>query len=303
MHATEKKAADIAMSEVDNCVTALQALESTWPGASKCKELLVELAQVAKENLAKVGKPKTSRHSSRGSIQIASPTGSNHERQEATFKGHDKNKLSHGANGVQQRLQTANTYGVLASPVHSTPSPPQNSPNPHKRPRDDTVVGRPLTVQDGTHVITKRSQPTSPEFGPEMQDRPFVPYLQQQVYNAPSWRLPSPPTYLSDPRFFANQAQDFSGTIGTQDATIASSSGAGFYSNQTSGPMVWGNSDLSAPSYESPDFPPFAGGMDFMQNFVPTAQMQGERIWENLPEVFNAEPRMFGLMDSYQDGM
>jgi len=57
MHATEKKAADIAMSEVDNCVNALQTLESTWPGALKCKELLLELAKQAKETLTKVGKP------------------------------------------------------------------------------------------------------------------------------------------------------------------------------------------------------------------------------------------------------
>jgi hypothetical protein len=291
MHATEKKAADIAMSEVENCVNALQTLESTWPGASKCKELLIELAKQAKEALTKIGKPKPAGHSSRNSVQLPSPTGSNRDRQDTSPKPQDNwGKVSQGVNGGQQRLN--NVYALLNSPTRSTPSLPVNYMSPINQ---DAPTGLPLTIHDSSTAI-KSSQPASPVFGPEMQDRQFAPFIPQNAYATPNWRLPSPPalTYLSDPRFFS-QSQDFSASQGR-----AASNGP-VYGGQPATPATWGNSDAQMPSFESVDLPPFSG-MDFMQSFVPPGQMQSERLWDNMPEVFNAEPRMFGYMDDFQDG-
>ena len=255
----------------------------------------MELAQQAKENLAKVGKPKTSRHTSRGSGQL-SPTGSNHDRQEAKPTAH------HLPNGGQQRLPAGNVYALLNPTTHSTPSPPL-SYIPMQRARDDTVVGRPLTIHDANNMVKKRSQPSSPEFGPEMQGK-FTPLVPQQVYssNGQSWRLPSPPTmtYLSDPRFFGNASQDFSGAAAAHDMARGAIPGAPFYGSQVSVPANWNNSDIQIPPIDSADLPSF--GMDFMQGFIPNGQMQSERVWDGMPDVFNDEPGMFGFMGGYQDG-
>jgi len=199
-------------------------------------------------------------------------------------------------NGGQQRLPVNNVYALLNSPTHSTPSLPANYMSPIKRARDDTATGLPLTIHDNITVIKKGSQPASPVFGTEMQDRQFAPLIPQNAYSTPNWRLPSPPTltYLSDPRFFS-QPQDFSATHG------GVMSNGQFYGGQTAAPATWGNPDAQMPSFESVDLPPFSG-MDFMQSFVPPGQMQSERLWDNMPEVFNAEPRMFGYMDDFQDG-
>lgn len=299
MHATEKKAADIAMSEVDNCVNALQTLESTWPGAAKCKELLIELAQQAKENLAKVGKPKNSRYSSRGSGQF-SPTGSNHDRQEMASKPQEnRNLASQITNGGQQRSSAGNVYALLNPTTHSTPSPPMNYMPPIQRSRDDTIVGRPLTIHDSNSIAKKCSQPGSPEFGPDMQGQ-YGPLLPQQGYNGngQSWRLPSPPTltYLSDPRFFNNPAQDFSGTAAVHDMARGAIPRATYYGSQSAALSGWGGSSI----LDSAELPPF--GMDFMQGLIPTNQVQLERAWDAMPEVFNDEPGMFGFMGGYQDG-
>jgi hypothetical protein len=49
MHAPEMRAADAAMDEASSSLTALESWEGHWPGARKCKELLIELMNIARE--------------------------------------------------------------------------------------------------------------------------------------------------------------------------------------------------------------------------------------------------------------
>jgi len=294
MHATERKAADIAMSEVGNCVDVLQTLESMWPGASKCKELLMELVQQAKENLGKGNKPKSG-HTPQNSVQLPSPTRSNHEKQNTPPKSQDnKIKVSPTLNGGQLHLLANDMYSLNAT-THSTPSPPLIYMSPVKRAQDETVIGRPLTIHDNNTSILKRSQPASPEFGPQMQEQHFSPLLSQNVFNGANPRLPSPPTmtYLNDPRIFS-QSQDFSAGHGFNGGIASNEL---YYSAQTSAHTAWGNSGVQMTSLGGTEFIPF-DDLSLIQGFVPSGQMRAEGLWEN---VFNAEPRMFGYTDVYEE--
>jgi hypothetical protein len=52
MHSPEPRAATIAMEEARSTLSALESWEGQWPGARKCRELLMELAQTASEAIA-----------------------------------------------------------------------------------------------------------------------------------------------------------------------------------------------------------------------------------------------------------
>lgn len=46
MHATDQNAVTTAMSEVNTAIECLGSLESSWPGAKRCREILKELADL-----------------------------------------------------------------------------------------------------------------------------------------------------------------------------------------------------------------------------------------------------------------
>lgn len=293
MHATDRNAAEIAMSEVGNCVSALEALEATWPGASKCRELLLELAEVTRSNLAKIGQPRHSRHFSRGSASMVGPST---EAQGASPKSQASSGRSpHNANGTNQRLMNAQpSYSLAGSPAHSTPSPPViNAQISSVKRSPGGFNGLPLTVHD-----EKGPKLTRPQFGTDMSGVQFLPQI-SQTYVQPSWRLPSPPTFLSDPRFYGNHAQDFPISQSSQDMASLGASSLALYGMQDPTVSSAWTADAGG-SFESTDVPSLAG-MDFMQNFVPSAQLQGESLWDNIPGVFNAEPRAFGMLDDYSE--
>jgi hypothetical protein len=52
MHASENRAASAAMDEAKSSLAALESWEGHWPGARKCKELLIELTNTANEAIA-----------------------------------------------------------------------------------------------------------------------------------------------------------------------------------------------------------------------------------------------------------
>lgn len=52
MHASEARAAAAAMEEAKSSLAALESWEGNWPGARKCKELLIELTNTASEAIA-----------------------------------------------------------------------------------------------------------------------------------------------------------------------------------------------------------------------------------------------------------
>lgn len=292
MHATDKNAAEIAMSEVGNCVHALESLETTWPGASKCKELLIELTQVTKANLARIGKPKSSRHSSRGSVQLSNPASQESSPKPATSQ-------ATVSNGTKTPLQAYSLNGSSTG----TPSPPMTFLSPVK-PRAETVGGRPLTLRDPKQpeLGAQGGRLTNPEFGgSDLQDQRFNPRLAQEAYTTSTWRNTSPPvaTYLNDPRIYGPQA-DYAVPFSPTDPVQGIPANA-IYGGSSIYTSTWNMGDAQPTSLDASDYPSLSG-MDFIQTFAPTGQMQGEALWENMPEVFSAEPRMFGVLDELQDG-
>jgi hypothetical protein len=55
MHSSEPRAASAAMDEAKSSLGALESWEGQWPGARKCKELLIELTNTATEAVEKSG--------------------------------------------------------------------------------------------------------------------------------------------------------------------------------------------------------------------------------------------------------
>ncbi|KAJ7276174.1 fungal-specific transcription factor domain-containing protein [Mycena haematopus] len=55
MHSSEPRAASAAMDEARSSLRALESWEGHWPGARKCKELLIELTNTASEAIAQSG--------------------------------------------------------------------------------------------------------------------------------------------------------------------------------------------------------------------------------------------------------
>ncbi|KAG8858883.1 hypothetical protein FRC20_011924 [Serendipita sp. 405] len=287
MHATDKAAASIAMSEVDNCVKSLEALESTWPGASKCKELLRELAQVTSTNLAKIDRPKGSRHSSKGSVQLSSPPASTRsDSQGASPQAHTPSSPTQpGVNGMR------------------APIPPLVHSVMHK---DDTM-GKPLTVRDPVSTPDpaqkRRKTKESSEFSSKMQGYSFSPLLPQLALLSDSGgRLPSPPvaTYLNEPRVYGPHS-DFALSYGTGELIGSGLPMANIYGSQSTSTSNWVTANAHNMVFEPSDLPPFSG-MDFMHTLAPPGHIQGGVLWDGMPDVFSVEPRMFGVNDEPQGG-
>lgn len=53
MHISDKSAARAAISEAESCFDVISAWEGRWPGARKCRELLMDLTATAKAAIAK----------------------------------------------------------------------------------------------------------------------------------------------------------------------------------------------------------------------------------------------------------
>ena len=53
MHVQDPKASTVAMEEAKSCLDAVESWEGIWPGARKCKELLLDLMNTAKEAIMK----------------------------------------------------------------------------------------------------------------------------------------------------------------------------------------------------------------------------------------------------------
>jgi len=274
-------------------------LESTWPGASKCRELLIELAEITRANLAKIGKPRESRHTPRSSVQLPSPTGSDPNTIDTSPKsGPSRNRSrSRQRPGINGSVRV-HPYAVSGSPAHSTPSPPSIYVMPIKRPHEESG-GRPLTIA-GAIASGAPLKSVTTEFVP---GRQYNSGVQQQTYNSPSWAHPTPPTFLNEPRPFGNYSRDFT-SYGPQDVTIRNGTmNAPIYNNPTSSMSSdWAGLDSQTMLFD-PNEPSQFSSMDFIQSFAPMSQIpEAGSMWDGMREVFSAEPRMFGILDDYQEG-
>jgi hypothetical protein len=70
MHVADAKASSAAMDEVKDCLYAIESWEGSWPGARKCKELLLDLTNTASEAI----KDSLKKQSSGFSVASFSPT-------------------------------------------------------------------------------------------------------------------------------------------------------------------------------------------------------------------------------------
>ena len=80
MHAAEPRAASAAMEEAKSTLTALESWEGQWPGARKCKDLLIDLINTANEAIAQGPKEKTAPPTPTQATTAPSNVLSNHER-------------------------------------------------------------------------------------------------------------------------------------------------------------------------------------------------------------------------------
>jgi hypothetical protein len=309
MHATDKTAAEIAMSEVGSCVQALTKLEKAWPGATKCRDMLLELTQIAQNSMTKTDKPR-SHHSTRSSVHLASPAGSSNNSSSASPNPQPQAKLpltpvTPATTASQRAAAAAKRPSLNGTSVQSTPSPPLAFAAPltmQQAAHEEAANARPLTIRTTPPKAVARHAPQSsdPEFKLERFDGPLSAGPGQQTFGAPSWRLPNPSTFLNNPRFFGNHSQEFVPSFSTGDSVRGGAAANIFFANQANASTMWNDQDAQNAGYDSFDYPSLSG-MEFMQNLVPAGQLQGEGLWDGIPEVFSTEPRIFGAMDEFVD--
>jgi hypothetical protein len=76
MHVQDTKASAVAMDEAKSCLDAVESWEGIWPGARKCKELLLDLMNTAREAIMK-----TNRNGAASGNVIPPPPSLNHSPQ------------------------------------------------------------------------------------------------------------------------------------------------------------------------------------------------------------------------------
>lgn len=124
MHASDPRAAGAAMEEGRSTLLALESWEGHWPGAKKCKDLLVDLINTASEAIAH-GKAfssttptqatssgpasPTSNHDRRRSVTIINPTATATSR---TAKGRRRNQSRDPGTPSSRRMAAVSPYRV-----------------------------------------------------------------------------------------------------------------------------------------------------------------------------------------------
>jgi hypothetical protein len=88
MHTNDARGAAITLEEARGTLTALEAWEGQWPGARKCKELLMELVSTATEAIAK--------HQKDGNSNPPASPPSRHERRRSVTIGGASSSLPPG---------------------------------------------------------------------------------------------------------------------------------------------------------------------------------------------------------------
>ena len=125
MHASEQRAASAAMDEAKSTLVALESWEGQWPGAKKCKELLIDLINTATEAIAQGTRDKPSSGTTPTQPSNPSPT---HERRRSVtigtvttgpapgrvVKGRPRRNLSRDQNPSNRRLAAVSPYRVDA---------------------------------------------------------------------------------------------------------------------------------------------------------------------------------------------
>lgn len=122
MHASEPRAAGAAMEEARSTLVALESWEGHWPGAKKCKDLLVDLINTASEAIT-LGKAFTPMSPTQAT---STSSASNHERRRSvtivnppvttpagrTVKGRRRNQSRDPGTSSSRRMAAVSPYRV-----------------------------------------------------------------------------------------------------------------------------------------------------------------------------------------------
>lgn len=129
MHASDPRAAAAAMEEAKSTLVALESWEGQWPGARKCKELLIDLITTANDAMLQAprDKPSTispqavsaanapsamSGHERRKSVTIAPGSGGNAPSARLPKAGRSRRTLSREPGTSNRRLAAVSPYRV-----------------------------------------------------------------------------------------------------------------------------------------------------------------------------------------------
>jgi hypothetical protein len=220
MH-TEPRAASLAMEEAKSSLTALESWEGQWPGARKCKELLVELTNTANEAMRDAAKPgedpnvpmpvlppSSTSLSTERRRSITLPTPSSSAGPGRVAKGKDRRNLSRDA--------TTSSRRHLASPYRKDSQRPRSTSR--KRGHDESEgldnTGRQLYYGNSFSGPNSPAQAyASPHSSPASIDLPSPPmpildppqesaqiHLRTPAYNYPNMPL-SPVQMPPSPRY------------------------------------------------------------------------------------------------------
>lgn len=128
MHAADSRSATAAMEEAKSTLSALNSWEGQWPGARKCKELLIELTETATQAIAQ-GPP-----SERPCVTIPPPATANpsmlERRRSVTIatsglsgrsaKGRTRRTQSREPGNANRRMSAVSPYRVDCKPALCT---------------------------------------------------------------------------------------------------------------------------------------------------------------------------------------
>lgn len=128
MHASDARASSAAMDEAKSTLSALESWEGQWPGARKCKELLIDLINTANEAIAKGPRDKAApTPPSSAGPSIASATGalSGHERRRSVtiVPGPASSSSSRAAKTTRQRRTQSRDQGASSNRRMAAVSP------------------------------------------------------------------------------------------------------------------------------------------------------------------------------------
>ena len=278
MHATHKGAAEIAMSEVENCRAALEKLEPQWPGANKCKELLIELSQVTRDSLAKDGKivKKFAPPTAAQTPNISQTSSSGSARQ-----------------SISPRISDGGTFS-FSSPTGLAAMNPQLSSSPpapsHKRQREETP--EPRSSKRPTH----RPQLSAPSniqglALSNVSGGAFAPFLNPQV-----------PVYQSQGAWQHQVHQPMNLPLEPEPSSFVYSANLSplsrmhsqFATNRVAGNEIPMFDVNAAPPYDITSLPPFSGMSELWTNFG--GESDNMELWSAMSDPFNgAPPTPFGL--------
>ncbi|KAJ6539127.1 fungal-specific transcription factor domain-containing protein [Mycena capillaripes] len=334
MHASEPRAASAAMDEAKSSLGALESWEGHWPGARKCKELLMELTNTATEAVAQSGNdtppppPPMSGRERRRSVTIATGSGSGRvmknkpRRNQSRDPGTSTRRLAavspYRVDSAQRARSSSRKRGLddgegnerlayyqsFASPTSAHASSPHSSPAS-------------VNVPSPVPILDKNSPQPSPTLAPtSVYNYPLSPTNAPNQYEFEYGMQPSPLSH-------ANNAQHWNGSGGGEPQGVDiyppgmsySSNAYGGYDAIDSRGYAYGQSDLGGNLAELSSTPPtssFAApglpfrGLDLLRNFGNGGgYSMGEQdsLWQSYdPGAFEYNPDLpFTLGDMTSD--